>query len=81
MSGTTVPVRDSSLADLIGPGDSFVPNAPRSAGNVGTRHHEIHGLVGERETIEVDNRARLDDVEGFEWGSGYVPGQAASFTP
>ena len=34
MSGTTAPVRDSSQADLIGPGDSFAPNAPRSKNNV-----------------------------------------------
>jgi hypothetical protein len=35
MSGTTVPARDSSQADLIGPGDSVVPDEPRSEANVG----------------------------------------------
>src|SRR5262245_9839532 len=30
MSGATAPARDSSQADLIGPGDSCVPDEPRS---------------------------------------------------
>ena len=43
MPGTTAPARDSSLADLIGPGDAYVPDAPRSNINVGEKHEKIEG--------------------------------------
>ena len=46
MAGTTVPARDSSLADLIGPGDSCVPDEPRSHTNVTPNCENIEGAYG-----------------------------------
>jgi hypothetical protein len=57
MSGTTVPARDSSQADLIGPGDIFVPDEPRSLVNIGRRTSKSEGSV-----VSIDSAAeRLDD--------------------
>src|SRR5262249_46831814 len=49
--------RDSSQADLIGPGDSCVPDEPRSLAKIGLRSLKSEGSV-----VSVDNAAeRLDD--------------------
>src|SRR5688572_12443215 len=56
MSGTTVPARDSSQADLIGPGDSCVPDEPRSTANIRLGVSKSEGSVA-----SIDNAGeRLD---------------------
>lgn len=57
MSGATAPARDSSQADLIGPGDSCVPDEPRSGAKI------MRGVPkSEGSLASIDNaRERLDD--------------------
>lgn len=58
MSGATAPARDSSQADLIGPGDSCVPDEPRSPANIGAGWAKSEGSV-----VSIDNAAEgLDDA-------------------
>src|SRR5688572_3523991 len=57
MSGATAPARDSSQADLIGPGDSCVPDEPRSRANISRG-----SAKGEGSVASIDNaRKGFDD--------------------